>query len=307
MDPTQACVGYLGGMSTVYKTTDCGATWSTSWLPCDPSLVETTYALAVDPHHSQVVYAGGGRCAFDCQVEMGMVYTSADGGLTWQEIDVGRPISPVTDIVFDPLVTGTIYLAAGKRTFDVGPLNGGTVLKSTDGGASWEAKDQGLSGRPVNALLLDLSNPQRLYAALYEFRDPSPQGGIFRSLDGAESWQRASEGLPFHDFTSLVLNPRRPEILYVGTKDHGLFTSTDGGDTWRRVNGPFAYATILSMAVGGTQHRVILYIGTPGGVVSQGTRRVQDATVIGGGVYQQTIDYRQKSQQIYLPLLLRNG
>lgn len=307
VDPTQPCVGYLGGMWTVYKTADCGVTWSTSWLPGAPPLNETTYALAVDPHHSQVVYAGGGRCTFDCQVEAGMVYSSTDGGLSWQDIDVGQPISPVTDIVFDPLVTGTIYLATGKRTYDVGPLSGGTVLKSTDGGATWQTRDQGLTGRPVNVLILDPLDSNRLYAALYEHQDPTSEGGIFRSDDGGASWERTSSGLPFHDFSSLVLDPRRPEILFVGTKDHGLLRSSDGGDTWARASGPFGYASIWSMAVGATEERTILYVGTPGGTKPESFRGAQAATVLGGGVYQQTIDYRQKGTRIYLPLVLKNG
>jgi len=126
IDPTDTNIVYLGtGWSSfnangVYKSTDGGATWTAA----NRGMIDYSItALAVDPMHSQVVYAG----AFD-----GSWFKSDDGGQTWRDLSDQHPLqetnrSSILAIAIDPEVPETVYLLIER----VG------VLVSYDRGARW--------------------------------------------------------------------------------------------------------------------------------------------------------------------------
>ena len=97
---------------------------------------------------------------------------------------------------------------------------GGGVYKSTDGGATWRASGVPLfPERKVKELVIDPSDPRTLYAGaaatIYElggYRD----GGVFKSTDGAMTWQPVNTGLPptVLDVQALAIDPRAPTTLY---------------------------------------------------------------------------------------------
>src|SRR5262249_4695575 len=59
-------------------------------------------------------------------------------------------------------------------------------------------------------------------------------GGLYKSMDGGESWNRIGLGLP-DSHIELAIDPQNPNTLYAGT-DYGLFKSTDAGAGWSPVN-----------------------------------------------------------------------
>jgi photosystem II stability/assembly factor-like uncharacterized protein len=62
--------------------------------------------------------------------------------------------------------------------------------------------------------------------------------GVFRSLDGGVSFQRAAAGMFVEcHVRALVVHPREPRVLYLGS-EHGLFRSENGGDVWQRIESP---------------------------------------------------------------------
>src|SRR5262249_30278675 len=75
--------------------------------------------------------------------------------------------------------------------------------------------------------LVDPVTPSLLYAAVYG-------QGIYKSVNGATSWQPANTGLsPFGlDSTTLALAPSAPSRLYLATVYAGLWTSGTGAGTW---------------------------------------------------------------------------
>ena len=79
------------------------------------------------------------------------------------------------------------------------------------------------ASRTVNGFAVDPKNPKVMYVAM---RD-----GLFKSTDAGESWKRV--GAEFKDLVAVVLNPRRPEEIYISTVDGIIFRSTDGGMKWR--------------------------------------------------------------------------
>ncbi len=119
----------------------------------------------------------------------------------------------IATIVVDPTNPANLY--AGTT---------GGIFKSTDAGASWTGQD------PNNArqLAIDPTNPAILYAGIY--------GGVAKSTDAGRTWSKVNTGLATPDVYSLILDPRAPSTLYVGTFGGGVFKSTDGAATWAPAN-----------------------------------------------------------------------
>jgi ligand-binding sensor domain-containing protein len=82
-----------------------------------------------------------------------------------------------------------------------------------------------------------------VYAATFK-------GGVFKSIDGGESWQPISQGLRILDVRALVIDPQNTEILYAGVENGGVYKSFDSGDHWQRSNnGLDAQAAIRAIVV----------------------------------------------------------
>src|SRR5581483_9507064 len=81
-------------------------------------------------------------------------------------------------------------------------------------------------------VVVDRSNPLVLYSSVGVF-------GVYKSVNGAQSWVAANQGLPnIRDAEALTLaiDPSNPAILYVGTNGGaGIFKSTNGGQTWSNI------------------------------------------------------------------------
>lgn len=157
--------------------------------------------LAVDPQNSQFVFGGG---------KYNNVYKSEDGGETWFESSAGLVHGSgdrrIQWFLIDPMDPSILYVASNS----IG------VYKSTNRGEPWTEANKGLSGaKDVRALALDFSSTDRLYAAT--------NNGVFRSDDGAGTWQLMSEGLTNLDAKALAVDPLRPHIIYAGTWGGGVF------------------------------------------------------------------------------------
>jgi photosystem II stability/assembly factor-like uncharacterized protein len=143
------------------------------------------------------------------------VYTtrhhSTDGGLSWQWFG---PMTSYGQMRFDPNNPQIGYL--GDDTYG--------VQKTTDGGQTWEVKNQGLAGMTCNSLDVSQANPLWVFAT---FGDGM---GIYRSVDGAANWTY----LPITDSIHVGLvreDPFDPQRLYVASHTN-IYVSTDGGENW---------------------------------------------------------------------------
>ena len=82
-----------------------------------------------------------------------------------------------------------------------------------------------LGAGSLSALVMDPDIPTTVYAG-------TSCSGVLKSLDGGDSWQPASTGLPGPMVSVLAIDPENPSTLYAGMYYGGLFKSTDGGGTW---------------------------------------------------------------------------
>lgn len=153
------------------------------------------------------------------------------GGGAWKTTDDGQSWTPmyhdlmalgVADIDYNPLNPNTIYLCTGDR--DAGDTYSIGVMKSTDGGASWQST--GLSFNLydyflANTLIINPADTNTLLLA--------SDYGIYRSTDAGGNWTNVKNG----DFKEIVYCPSNPNVAYAAGSQ--VFRTADGGQTWQQV------------------------------------------------------------------------
>ncbi len=182
-DPFPSSV-YHGG---IYKSTDGGDTWHSSGtgIPLLESTPLSVGALLVDPKNPKHLYAGARE-----------LYRSTDWGTTWTSLPSKPPGFPKGEIVAiqnDPRDSRVLYLAKGKGSYE--STDG--IYKTTDAGETWIAASRGLPKPIISSLILDPENPDVLYTAAGEsLYAATGQSGIYRSDNGAASWNSFEPSLP---------------------------------------------------------------------------------------------------------------
>ncbi len=142
------------------------------------------------------------------------------------------------------------------------------ILKSTDGGETWNLSMIGLVNSRVSCLEF---SPNYYYD---QIAFAATEGGhILKSVDCCESWTVCNAGLTEARINTLAVSPEFSvdQTLYFGTYGDGLFRSTDGGSTWAPMNTGITDLFINTIAIspdfGNDQ---IVYVGSGGGIdVSQ--------------------------------------
>ncbi len=95
------------------------------------------------------------------------------------------------------------------------------------GGASWQVIDRGFG--ELHAITISPVDSQIIYLG--------GLNGVFKSVDGGASWMQLAAGLdPAAEISDIVIDPLRPNVVYVGTTNLGVFYSSDGGDTFQPLN-----------------------------------------------------------------------
>lgn len=309
-DPYTPQNAYIGDRRDVYRTTDGGQTWTPSPLPGLPDNNEMrVHAIAVDPGDPSIVYAGAGTWDFQGGDELGWLYRSVDAGQSWQPLAVTLPISAVTDITIDPNDSQTIYVATGRRWEDSSGLGTG-IVKTTDGGTTWSYANQDLQITNISRLAILPDESLTLYAGA-NAQNFDPLGGVFKSEDGGANWEQSATHLRV---SGLAVDPLVTDTLWAGSYWAGLFQSFDAGASWARVPGPLGELSSLCLDAVATEDRTIVYAGVTGGVVSPKAMATTSSDrgsitqdqFYGNGIYQITLDRRQRQVYVYLPLVVKH-
>jgi hypothetical protein len=157
----------------------------------------------------------------------GGLWRTNNGGSTWTVLTDQNPVLGISDILIPSnfATSNTIYLATGdKNALDNNSVG---VLKSTDGGNTWNTT--GLSfnigdGRRVTKLLQDPNDPNTILA--------STSIGVYKTTNGGASWTQ----LTTLAFADLEHKPGDFNTLYGGTLTGGaIHMSSNGGTSWTQV------------------------------------------------------------------------
>jgi photosystem II stability/assembly factor-like uncharacterized protein len=232
----------------VWESTDFGRTWVPIFDGQDTGSVG---ALAVAPSNPDILYVGSGEGLQRPDLSTGDgIYKSYDGGKTWKHLGL-RDGQQITNIIIDPHDPNRVFVAVLGHPY--GPNAERGVFRSTDGGETWKKvlyKDENTG---ATDLAFDPSNSQILYADLWSARRPpwttggpleGHAGGLFKSVDGGDTWKPLTSGLPTNEQglgrIGLGIAPSDPNRLYAlvdaNEEVGGLFRSDDAGESWRRVN-----------------------------------------------------------------------
>ncbi len=228
---------YAGSNGGVLRSNDGGVTWQIrrdGFPPLETfGLSAPISAIAVDPKHPNLVYAGVGHereyGLLQAGTRGGRIYRSGDGGETWKPVDLpggesARRLS-VFNICFNPRDTRHLYASTP-----------GGVFQSRDAGETWQRLGQNLEGYLTTFLTLKADRPETMLLAYC--RGPDGRGGVLRSTDVGQSWQTSNAGLPeTAEAWRIIAHPHDADTYYLGWhRQSGLFVTHDCGATWQPVN-----------------------------------------------------------------------
>ncbi len=243
-DPMTYYFGGTGG--GVFKTEDAGHTWTN--VTDGFFGVGSVGSLAVAPSDVNVVYAGTGSACPRGNISVGDgMYRTTDAGKTWTHIGLENA-GQIGAIAVHPDDPDLVYVAA--LGFIFGPNEERGIYRSRDGGETWE-RVLFLSDRSGFVdIQMDPSNPRILYAGAWRAeRKPwtlisgSEDGGIYRSRDGGNTWDKVEGGLPqgIVGKTAIAISPANPDRIWVLLEAEGdlggLYRSDDGGERFTRISG----------------------------------------------------------------------
>jgi photosystem II stability/assembly factor-like uncharacterized protein len=253
IDPFEANRHYIAYTDIGFaRSLDAGRTWiwwdKNSWTPWR----NTCYEIAFDPQSPGTMW-GAFSDVHDIPNDNiiserhghnrpGGVCLSRDFGATWQPVTKGLPAKPVTSIVLDP---GS---PKRSRTLYAGVFGAG-VYKSTDDGATWTSKSNGLGHeRNMRVSRVILHADGTLFAMICAKRPARGEPlmaegvGLYRSTDDAETWEKVNVSYPFLYPKDFSVHPQDSRRILVGLCDAGrqdrsggLYRTDDGGRTWRRL------------------------------------------------------------------------
>lgn len=247
VDPLDGETVYIGNgeKAEVLKSTDGGATWTdVTGTITFPGIA----ALTIDPRNHLTVYAGTGHGPQGLPTGAGL-YRTTDGGGSWEKI----PSIPDVEVA-----AVTVHPADSSRV--AAATMGYGVYVSTDGGTTFDARNNGIaagdgSGKMTYALEMDPRNPDVMYVGTNgwygKIHAASPWNGLYKTTDGGLNWTLliGAEGFPANPrypflgvgggIDGIVVNPVRPDEVYVAVHDPGLYMTWNGGTDWRWVNHGF--------------------------------------------------------------------
>lgn len=140
-------------------------------------------------------------------------------------------------VQIDPNKPGTIYLAFGS----------GNLWKTINNGLSWKPIFDNQASHGIGDIALAPSNPDIIYVgtgeSLRKRRNFTlPGTGIYKSMDGGESWMHVGLENSWH-IGEIVVHPTDPDIVFVAvmgkfwstSKEKGIYKTINGGKTWKQV------------------------------------------------------------------------
>jgi photosystem II stability/assembly factor-like uncharacterized protein len=186
-------------------------------------------------------------------------FFGATGGGLWKTTDGGTTWSPVTDGQINSASVGAVqvceanpdvvYIGTGETQIRGNIQQGDGVYKSTDAGRSW--KHMGLAEtQNIARIRIHPTDCNMVWVAAFGVHSaPNEERGVFKSINGGETWRKVLYRDERTGAVDLSLDPHNPAVMYAslweawrkswgmssGGPGSGLFKSTDFGETWTEI------------------------------------------------------------------------
>ncbi len=241
--PNLYYMGATGG--GVWKTENAGTTWEN--LSDGDFDVGTIGAVAVAPSDHNVLYVGTGESPIrGVTTSHGNgVYKSTDAGKSWTHIGLDNA-GQISRVRVHPTNPDIAYAAVQGKIW--GPSEERGVFRTRDGGNTWQHVLKINADTGAADLSMDPNNPRILYAAMWHhgrtpwfIKSGGEGGGIYKSVDGGDNWEKLGGGLP--DLVGKIgvdVSASNPERVYAIIESEpelgGLYRSDNAGKSWKLIN-----------------------------------------------------------------------
>ena len=194
----------------------------------------------------------GDRHTYYVGAASGGIYKTTDGGVHWDAIFDDQPVQSIGSLGVAMSDPNIVWAGTGEGKIRSHVSVGQGIYKSTDAGATWTLMGLEQTGR-IPRLVIHPTDPDIVFAcALGHSYGPQPERGVFRTMDGGETWEHILFVDEDTGCSDIAMDPSNPRVLFAGTwqleihtwgrtsggPGGGLHVSRDGGDSWTKLNGP---------------------------------------------------------------------
>ncbi len=225
VDPKTPTTVYAVTQSTVCRSMDRGATWTT--LGKGSTLEGVSY-LAIDPLRPATLYAIGYVNRFTKRV----ILRSMDSGATWKALSLGIDRTANVQLVIGSKTSSPLYAR----------VNNG-IFVSTNHGDTWKMVSASLANKTVNSLAVDPKLSTTVYAGT--------SSGLFRSTTSGASWTKVNFPVALTGgkvVGEMIVDPKTPTTLYQNCVN-GVLYSHDGGMTWHTASTTSTIGSVNHIAI----------------------------------------------------------
>ena len=179
----------------------------------------------------------------------GGIWKSTSGGIKWEPIFDDQVTASIGAIAIQQSNPSVIWAGTGEGN-PRNSLNGGYgIFKSLDGGKTWKSMGLELT-RHIHRIVIDPTNPDIVYvAAIGSPWGEHPERGVFKTIDGGETWKKILFSNNKSGASELVMDPKNPNKLIAALWEHkrdpwffksggegsGLYITYDGGENWKKL------------------------------------------------------------------------
>jgi photosystem II stability/assembly factor-like uncharacterized protein len=206
-NPDFIVVGSASG--GVWKTINGGGEWTPLF---DEQATLNIGSVAIQQNNPSVMWVGTGEGNPRNSLNIGEgIFKTIDGGKSWKKMGLEKTMN-IHRILINPTNTDVVYAGAIGNPYAEHPDRG--VYKTTDGGNSWEKILYTNDTSGVGDMVMDPSNPNKLFAAMYQHRrtpwslkSGGSGSGLYVTLDAGKNWKKLGKenGLPAGDYGRIGL------------------------------------------------------------------------------------------------------